>query len=100
MLIVDHVNTYSAALHTLKVFGVAVTPVPQECASLEDLVGDGISQWIGACEGREFRAADPLRLLGLVALWKTRGDEWRLEEGETKLYSRFLEEFAPDPLDL
>ena len=34
------------------------------------------------CEGRYFSATTPEELLGLVAMWEVRGDDWRLKPGE------------------
>ena len=41
--------------------------------------------WWAEKEGREFIATNPLTLLGLVALWESRGDEWRKKRGEPDL---------------
>jgi hypothetical protein len=34
------------------------------------------------CEGGYFSATTPEELLGLVAMWEVRGDDWRLKPGE------------------
>jgi hypothetical protein len=34
------------------------------------------------CEGGYFSATTPEELLGLVAMWEVRGNEWRLKPGE------------------
>jgi hypothetical protein len=44
--------------------------------------------WWAEKEGREFIATNPLALLGLVALWESRGEEWRQKPGEPNLLSR------------
>ena len=41
--------------------------------------------WWAEKEGREFVASSPLALLGLVALWEGRGDEWQEKPGEPDL---------------
>src|SRR5918993_5874265 len=44
--------------------------------------------WWAEKEGREFVARSPLALLGLVALWERRGDEWQEKPGEPELLRR------------
>lgn len=34
------------------------------------------------CDGGYFSATTPEELLGLVAMWEVRGDDWRLKPGE------------------
>ena len=41
--------------------------------------------WWAKKESREFVARSPLALLGLVALWEDRGDEWQKKPGEPDL---------------
>ena len=48
--------------------------------------------WWAEKEGREFVAKSPLGLLGLVALWEARGDEWQLRPGEPDLLRQLKEE--------
>ena len=59
----------------------------------------GADDWWAEKEGREFIATNPLALLGLVALWESRGEEWRAKPGEPDLLSRLKKEvlvaFAP-----
>lgn len=50
-----------------------------------------MEQWLAEKEGRKFWAWDPLRLLGLVALWESRGDDWYLFEGEDDLYNIMID---------
>lgn len=44
--------------------------------------------WWAEKEGREFIATNPLVLLGLVALFESRGEDWREKPGEQDLLSR------------
>lgn len=46
--------------------------------------------WEAYKEGRLFSATTPVELLGLVALWETRGDNWRTEKHELRLYQEFM----------
>jgi hypothetical protein len=48
--------------------------------------------WWAEKEGRQFVAKSPLVLLGLVALWESRGDEWQKKADEPDLVARLKEE--------
>ena len=51
---------------------------------------------VGEKGGREFVAKSPLGLLGLVALWESRGDEWQKRPEEPELIGRLkAEALAP-----
>jgi hypothetical protein len=84
--IVDAMNTFSVALLVLKEkkYNLGIEPT-------EDEDDDELGQWYAEKEGRKFWAWDPLRLLGLVALWEIRGDDWALSEGEEDLYNKMIE---------
>jgi hypothetical protein len=44
-------------------------------------------------DGRFFSASTPVELLGLIALWETRGDSWcDVSEEEWAFYNRFEDE--------
>ena len=45
-------------------------------------------QWSAEKDGRLFTAEGLEEVLGLVAMWEVRGDDWRLKDGE---YERFEE---------
>jgi hypothetical protein len=42
-------------------------------------------------EGRLFSATGLEELLGLIARWEARGDDWRLRPGEAELHDRLVE---------
>jgi hypothetical protein len=48
-------------------------------------------QWDAEKDGRLFSATGPEELLGLIAMWEVRGDDWRLKPGEAELYDRLVE---------
>ena len=48
--------------------------------------------WWAEKDGREFVAKSPLGLLGLVALWESRGDEWQKRPEEPELLEQLKEE--------
>jgi hypothetical protein len=48
-------------------------------------------QWDAEKDGRSFSATSPEELLGLIAMWEVRGDDWQLKPGETALYDRLVE---------
>jgi hypothetical protein len=52
---------------------------------------DSEAWWIAEDADRRFVAADPLALLGLVALYETRGSEWQASDEQI---DRFLAEFG------
>ena len=51
-------------------------------------------QWEAEKDGREFSATSVEELLGLIAMWEVRGDDWMIKPGETELHDR-LSESAP-----
>lgn len=42
--------------------------------------------WWAIKDGREFVADTPVTVLGLVALWENRGDEWGKRQGEPSYF--------------
>lgn len=65
----DHSNTYNSALRIIKSKGFKIFLYPVEAA------GDYGSYW-AIKEKRNFLADDPLRLLGIITIWETFGDDW------------------------
>lgn len=48
-------------------------------------------QWDVEKDGRRFSATGVEELLGLIAMWEIRGDDWQLRAGETALYDQLVE---------
>lgn len=48
-------------------------------------------QWDATKDGRQFSATGLEELLGLIAMWEVRGDEWKVRNGETSLYDQLVE---------
>jgi hypothetical protein len=44
------------------------------------------SEVIATKDGRYFYASNAAELLGLVAMWEVRGDDWRTKPGEADVY--------------
>ncbi len=42
-------------------------------------------------EGAYFSATTPVELLGLVAMWETRGDDWKFKRGEANILDELME---------
>ncbi len=48
-------------------------------------------QWDAEKDGRHFSATSPVELLGLIAMWETRGDDWQIKDGESPLYHQLID---------
>jgi hypothetical protein len=48
-------------------------------------------QWAAEKDSRLFIAERLEEVLGLVAMWDVRGDDWRLQEGEEALYETLVQ---------
>lgn len=92
----DHPNLYNRALTILeaKGFKLFLLPVPDK----ED---PGRCYYWAVKGGRDFDAEDPLRLLGMIAIWEQYGDDWyHNPKMETKKIMSRLEERAwPDSVE-
>jgi hypothetical protein len=97
-------ETLKLYLHT-----AANTPIP----CLQALVAKGYTvthyfmdlggaqkrpQWAAEKEGRLFTAERLEEVLGLIAMWEVRGDDWRLQEGEDALYEQLVREAPKAPV--
>lgn len=82
-------NTYDPALFVLRKKGYRVWVEP---GGAEGESGG----WRAEKDGRDFYASDPLRLLGLIALWEQRGDDWQLSAGDPDLYDEIRAAAYPD----
>ena len=87
--IVDALNTYNHALSAIKGKGYEIFLYPDE---REEFLGDF---WAFDDE-RDFVASDPLRLLGLIALWEVFGDNWRETEVNEDYDETFNKAFSKD----
>jgi hypothetical protein len=56
--------------------------------------------WDAKKDGRAFSADSAESLLGLIAMWEHRGDDWHIKSGEEALLDRFWGEdgHAPDAI--
>ncbi len=48
-------------------------------------------QWDAEKDDRVFSDTGVEELLGLIAMWEVRGDNWRIKPGETELHDRLVE---------
>jgi hypothetical protein len=48
-------------------------------------------QWDAEKDNRAFSATSPEELLGLIAMWEVRGDDWRIKNGESALYDQLVD---------
>jgi hypothetical protein len=78
-------NTAAPALYALRAKGYAVT---LSCAPL-----DG-AEYAAEKEGRLFSATTAEELLGLVAMWEVRGDDWRACTDDERAWHDALVEAA------
>lgn len=58
-------------------------------------LGDGPNdwdhpQWDAEKDNRSFSATSPAELLGLIAMWEVRGDDWHIKNGESALYDQLV----------
>ena len=70
----------NVAIITLREKGYRVWWEASERPSADD--------WWAEKEGRKFVARSPLALLGLVALWESRGDQWQKKPDEPDLLTQ------------
>lgn len=77
--IAEAMNTYNPALAVLRAKGFDVWHNP-------NIDGSPGQSWYTRKGRRRFVASDPLCLLGLVAMWEQRGDDWQLREDEPDYY--------------
>jgi hypothetical protein len=85
----DAMNTYNGALLTLKARQYQVWLEPGETE-------EESSYWHARRDEAEFIAFDPLRLLGLVALWEQRGSHWERKPNEGDIYDELLTQACGD----
>jgi hypothetical protein len=89
--IADAANTYDSALMTIKAKGFKIFLYPDE---RESYLGN-----FYAIKGqRVFSGSDPLRLLGIISLWETLGDNWQTQNKIVyeNLYDEILDKAFPE----
>lgn len=73
----DGLPCHNPALLAIQNKGFELGIYPPTYDEGEEKGDDGeIGFWFARKSGREFIAGDPLSLLGLVAIWEERGDNW------------------------
>ncbi len=82
-------NTGGPALFALRAKGYAV-----ELSFVRDESGGYEADYTAGKDGRLFSAGTPEGLLGLVAMWETRGDDWRASSDDERSWRDALEEAA------
>ncbi|EFV8439238.1 hypothetical protein ACX6GQ_002433 [Escherichia coli] len=82
-------NTAAPCFHVLKNKGYKVT---METHALSDDCLDCVYDWCAEKNGQFFSATSPEELLGLVAMWEVRGNDWRANLNEINTYQKAIEE--------
>jgi hypothetical protein len=85
----DAMNTYDSALLVLQNRGYKVWLEPSEDDS-------ELGTWWASRNEADFAAFDPLRLLGLVAMWEQRGNQWQREAKEENIYDKLITQALGD----
>jgi len=70
-------NTHIPCFSAIKAKGYEVTVIYYK---------DDYSDWCAEKDNRLFSATDPVELLGLIAMWELRGDNWRANDSDHKEY--------------
>lgn len=92
--IADAMNTYNTALNVIKSKGFRLFVYPD---AREDYFGD-----FYAIKGkRKLIASDPLRLLGLISMWESTGDNWQYSSysDDVDVYDYLLSRAYPDTVE-
>jgi len=88
---------------SIRIAGNTMAP----CAAVIEAKGYAISHyyseaevpfWDAEKEGRRFSADSAEALLGLIAMWEQRGDDWYVNDDEWKSFQRHLNQ-GGDPTD-
>lgn len=83
----DAMNTFNRALSVVRSKGYQIYYMPDDREDYGDF-------W-AILNQRDFIAADPLRLLGLIALWEHFGDEWQAK-AVPDIYDEVLRQAFPE----
>ncbi len=78
-------NTWIPCLMALRAKGYHVRLDYLRVGSSDTKSLDYQPDYQAECEGASFSATSPAELLGLVAMWETRGDDWKIRPGELEL---------------
>jgi hypothetical protein len=78
----EAMNTYNPCLAVLVEKGFKVSG---------DLPEAGTARWLAENDRVRISASSPVSLLGLVALWETRGEGWRKKPEDPDYYDLILE---------
>lgn len=79
-------NTTIPAVHTLKTKGYTIIHY-----YVQNAAGELHGQWEAEKNGYWFSATSPEEVLGLIALWEVRGNEWQTRPGEREFYDQLVE---------
>ncbi|GAA1394314.1 hypothetical protein ACFQZ4_02895 [Catellatospora coxensis] len=82
-------NTGGPALFALRAKGCAVS-----LSYLREGPGEYTAEYTAAKDGCLFSAGTPEELLGLVAMWEVRGDDWRAGTDDERSWRVALEQAA------
>ena len=85
-------NTQNPALNTLREKGYKLWIEPDDPNEEESEFID----WNAEKNGRYFSATDPVELLGLVAMWEFRGDDWQHKTEEPDIAGELIHAAFPD----
>ena len=95
MRLIDAPNTHNPALMVLRSKGYTLSLVPPTYDPGEEPDCGDLGHIRAEMNGREFIAGDGLALLGLVALWESRGDVWR-DENDSDVLTELISETYSD----
>ncbi len=91
--IADAANTYNTALSIIKAKGYKIFIFPD---SREDYLGNF---WV-IRKNKQFIGADPLRLLGVISIWESTGDDWQMKDfPDEDLFDKTCSRAFPDTLE-
>ena len=82
-------NTYNSALLALRSKGYKLK-LEYTKNSDENGLFPYLPDWDAEKDGCVFSATNPVELLGLVAMWETRGNNWKTQDDEPILYNELL----------
>ena len=82
-------NTYIPCFYAIKAKGYKV-----EVSYVKGENGEYNADWLALKNDRKFSATTPMELLGLIAMWEVRGDNWHANDNELKEYDK-VDDNAP-----